>query len=168
MSIVVMPYDSATGSSGPAHQACEFGIPIVCADIEDLRGMAVGENMAVRFHKKGDAVDLANQIITILKSPEIQRQMAEHNFEAGVDMTMTNVVRNYLRWFELHKTKRAIRNAGVLPGARRLWRRATQSAEATPDWSMRSALLEKRRDASDDRHAAAHHSRSNEAADPRS
>ena len=36
-SIVVMPYDSATGSSGPAHQACEFGIPIVCADIEDLR-----------------------------------------------------------------------------------------------------------------------------------
>ena len=31
--IVVMPYDSATGSSGPAHQACEYGVPIVCADI---------------------------------------------------------------------------------------------------------------------------------------
>ena len=34
MSIVVMPYDSATGSSGPAHQACEYGVPIVCADID--------------------------------------------------------------------------------------------------------------------------------------
>src|SRR5580704_17553159 len=30
-SVVVMPYDSATGSSGPAHQACEYGVPIVCA-----------------------------------------------------------------------------------------------------------------------------------------
>jgi glycosyltransferase involved in cell wall biosynthesis len=59
-SIVVMPYDSATGSSGPAHQACEYGVPIVCADIDDLRGMAAGEGMAVRFHKKGDAGDLAN------------------------------------------------------------------------------------------------------------
>src|ERR1700722_10317006 len=110
-SVVVMPYDSATGSSGPAHQACEFGIPIVCADIEDLRGMADGEGMAVRFHKRGDAVDLAEQIIAILESPEIQRQMAEHNFTAGVEMTMTSVVKNYLRWFELHKCKRAIRNA---------------------------------------------------------
>ena len=26
-SVVVLPYDSATGSSGPAHQACEFGVP---------------------------------------------------------------------------------------------------------------------------------------------
>ncbi len=42
-SIVVMPYDSATGSSGPAHQACEYGIPIVCADIPEFREMAADE-----------------------------------------------------------------------------------------------------------------------------
>src|SRR5580658_2092282 len=137
--VVVMPYDSATGSSGPAHQACEFGIPIVCADIEDLRGMADGEGMAVRFHKRGDAADLADQIVAILESPEIQREMAEHNFTAGVEMTMTSVVKNYLRWFELHKCKRAIRNAGVLPGAKRLWSRALRSAEPASDWSTHSA-----------------------------
>src|SRR6202521_5915338 len=97
--VVVMPYDSATGSSGPAHQACEYGVPIVCADLDDLRGMAEGEGMSVRFHKKGDADDLAEQLITILQSPELQRQMAEHNFTAGVEMTMTSVVNNYLRWF---------------------------------------------------------------------
>ena len=39
-SVVVLPYDSATGSSGPAHQACEYGVPIVCADIADLHEMA--------------------------------------------------------------------------------------------------------------------------------
>src|SRR6202044_1162516 len=50
-SILVMPYDSATGSSGPAHQACEYGIPIVSADIPDLREMAVAEDMAVSFYR---------------------------------------------------------------------------------------------------------------------
>ena len=49
--ILVMPYDSATGSSGPAHQACEYGIPIVCADIGDLREMAEDEDMAVSFYQ---------------------------------------------------------------------------------------------------------------------
>jgi len=154
MSIVVMPYDSATGSSGPAHQACEFGVPIVCADIEDLRGMAANENMAVRFHKRGDAQDLADQIVTILQSPELLHQMAEHNFTAGVEMTMTSVVKNYLRWFQLHKCKRAIRNAGSLAGPRRLWNRALRSQDAAPDWNLESALSTERNDV-DDRHGIA-------------
>jgi glycosyltransferase involved in cell wall biosynthesis len=154
-SIVAMPYDSSTGSSGPAHQACEYGVPIVCADIEDLRGMAMNEGMAVRFHKKGDAADLAGHLIAILQSPELQRQMAEHNFTAGVEMTMTSVVKNYLRWFELHKCKRAIRNAGVLPGARRLWRRALRSGEATPGWNLQKVLSARQNEGHDDHRDAA-------------
>jgi glycosyltransferase involved in cell wall biosynthesis/Tfp pilus assembly protein PilF len=107
-SIVVMPYDSSTGSSGPAHQACEYGVPIVCADIDDFHGMAAGEGMAIRFFKKGDPAELAEQLIEILESPELQHQMAEHNYQAGVEMTITSVVKNYLRWFELKKYKQAI------------------------------------------------------------
>lgn len=114
-SIVVMPYDSATGSSGPAHQACEYGIPIVCADIADFRAMAAEEDMAIRFYNKGDAGDLAGNLISILQSPEQQRQMAEHNYAAGAQMTMAAVVRNYLRWFELKKCKRELRGSGPFP-----------------------------------------------------
>lgn len=117
-SIVVMPYDSATGSSGPAHQACEYGIPIVCADIDDFRAMATEEDMAISFYKIGDAADLAGKLISILESPEQQRQMAEHNYLAGTQMTMATVVRNYLRWFELKQCKRALRT-GALPSRRR-------------------------------------------------
>ena len=121
-SILVLPYDSATGSSGPAHQACEYGVPIVCADIDDFKEMAAGEGMAIRFYRKGDPDDLAEQFITILKSPELQCQMAEHNYQAGVEMTITSVVKNYLRWFELHKCKRALLlSSAVLPGRLRLW-----------------------------------------------
>jgi glycosyltransferase involved in cell wall biosynthesis len=114
-SILVLPYDSATGSSGPAHQACEYGVPIVCADIDDFKEMVTRENMAVSFYRKGDADDLAERFVDILKSPDLQRQMAEHNFAAGVEMTMTSVVKNYLRWFELHKCKKAMRKGARVP-----------------------------------------------------
>lgn len=135
-SVLVMPYDSATGSSGPAHQACEYGVPIVCADIGDFRDMAADEEMAVRFYRKGDAADLSEQLVTILQSPELQRRMAQRNYAAGVQMTMGAVVRNYLRWFELHRCKKAMRNSGLLPGRRRQWLQSLFSRvrEEHPEW----------------------------------
>ncbi len=110
-SVLVLPYDSSTGSSGPAHQACEFGVPIVSAGIPDFRAMAENEDMAIQFYKVGDAADLADKILDILKSEEMERQMAEQNFAAGLEMTMNNVVGNYLRWFELNKCKRLLRDS---------------------------------------------------------
>ena len=130
--VLVMPYDSATGSSGPAHQACEYGVPIVCADIGDFREMAEDEDMAVSFYKTGDADDLAEQLTAILQSPELQRSMAERNFAAGVQMTMDSVVRNYLRWFELMRCKKEIRDARLFPELRRIWPRSVFSSPAAP------------------------------------
>lgn len=105
-SVLVMPYDSSTGSSGPAHQACEFGLPIVCADIPDFRCMATDDEMAINFYEVGNADDLADKLVTILQSEELQRQLSDHNYQAGIQMTMATVVRNYLRWFDLHQCKR--------------------------------------------------------------
>lgn len=120
-SVLVLPYDSATGSSGPAHQACEYGVPIVCADIADLRGMVSDENMAARFYPIGDATSLAQQLVSILQSPELQREMSEHNFAAGVAMTMESVIRNYLRWFELNRCKKAMRSNAIFSNERGSW-----------------------------------------------
>ena len=113
-SVLVMPYDSATGSSGPAHQACEYGVPIVCADVPDFREMAADEDMAISFYKTGDAADLAERLGAILQSPELLTSMAERNFAAGIQMTMESVVRNYLRWFQLKKCKRDLLDAEAL------------------------------------------------------
>jgi Tfp pilus assembly pilus retraction ATPase PilT len=76
--------------------------------------MAADEDMAIRFYKVGDAEDLAEQLIAILQSHDLERQMAEHNFAAGVEMTMTHVVGNYLRWFKLNQCKQVIRGAEIL------------------------------------------------------
>ncbi len=131
-SLLVMPYDSSTGSSGPAHQACEYGVPIVCADIPDFRCMASDDDMAIVFYKAGDADDLAEKLIQVLDSPELQRQMSEHNYEAGVQMTMGTVVRNYLRWFELHKAKRTIAGKARFTRLGRRWLAPWSSAPGQP------------------------------------
>ena len=140
-SVLVLPYDSATGSSGPAHQACEYGVPIVCADIRDFRGMVEDEDMAVRFYETGDPADLASQLIAILQSPGLQRQMAQHNFAAGVEMTMTSVVRNYLRWFELNRRKKEIGDAGILRDRRRRWLRSLGNRDGVPGPGLPAGLL---------------------------
>src|SRR5580700_3222697 len=141
-SVVVMPYDSATGSSGPAHQACEYGVPIVCADIADFRDMASDEDMAVNFYKVGDATDLAGQLTEILRSQEQQRRMAEQNFSAAIQMTLPSVVRNYLRWFELNRCKKAVGSLPLFPHERPFWQRLgfPRLGAFSADW-FRSELL---------------------------
>jgi len=138
-SILVLPYDSATGSSGPAHQACEFGVPIVCADIDDFHEMASGEDMAIRFYKRGDASELAAQLIAILEDQDLQWQMAMQNYAAGIDMTISSVVRSYLRWFELQACKRRMRRVGALSATMQLWRRVLHPG-STPTGRRQQAL----------------------------
>jgi glycosyltransferase involved in cell wall biosynthesis len=140
-SVLVLPYDSATGSSGPAHQACEYGVPIVCADIDDFRGMATDEDMAVRFYDVGNANHLAEQLIQILRSPVLQQRMAAQNYSAGIQMTMTNVIQNYLRWFRLHQTKKAILKDGAFTPSRIPWTIAPRGDGQTPGSIARSSLI---------------------------
>jgi len=130
-SVVVMPYDSATGSSGPAHQACEYGVPMVCADIPDFRTMAADEDMSVSFYKTGDATDLAEKLTEILESSALQRSMSAQNFAAAVRMTMPSVVRQYLRWFALAERKRAL-GSFVEHESFRRWSRVTWRSANPP------------------------------------
>jgi glycosyltransferase involved in cell wall biosynthesis len=147
-SVVVLPYDSATGSSGPAHQACEYGVPVVSADIGDFRDMASDENMVIRFYKTGDPADLAAQLIALLESPEEQRRAAEQNYSAAIRMTMPHIVRHYLRWFELKKRRRALEYSSSAGFVDRWRRRSFRPAlhglppDALADWALRGTVSE--------------------------
>ena len=103
-----MPYDSSTGSSGPAHQACQFGLPIISSDLREFIDMANDESMAVDFFRRGDASELAAKLVDLLQSPEKQRDMAEQNFSAALRITMPQIIREYLRSFDLQKRARAM------------------------------------------------------------
>jgi glycosyltransferase involved in cell wall biosynthesis len=106
--VMVMPYSSATGSSGVAHLACEYGVPIVSAAIRDFYDMAEDEGIAIEFYQTGNAESLTDKLAEVLQSPERQREMGEQNFSAALRMTMPQIVRKYLRSFNLHQKARAL------------------------------------------------------------
>lgn len=135
-SALVMPYSSATGASGVAHLGCEYGVPIVSADIDDFRNMASHEGLAMDFYRTGDARSLAESLVSLLSDPARQREMAELNFSAALRMTMPQVIRQYLRSFELHQQ---VRSLGPIARFRRIpaWipRRSALFRAAAPGWS---------------------------------
>jgi glycosyltransferase involved in cell wall biosynthesis len=106
--VMVMPYSSATGSSGVAHLACEYGVPIISAGIPDFREMAEDEGLAILFYDTGDPQSLAERLITLLRNQELQQEMAEQNFSAALRMTMPQIIRQYLRTFDLHNRAKAL------------------------------------------------------------
>jgi glycosyltransferase involved in cell wall biosynthesis len=106
--VLVLPYSSATGSSGVAHLAAEFGVPIISADIEDFRDMAMDEGLAIEFYRTGDPDSMAQKIAQLVDSPEQQRDMAEANFSAALRMTMPQIMRRYLRSFDTHQRAKAL------------------------------------------------------------
>ncbi len=48
-SLAVMPYTSSAGSSGVAHLAAQYGVPVIASDIRDFRELAEHEGIAIRF-----------------------------------------------------------------------------------------------------------------------
>jgi glycosyltransferase involved in cell wall biosynthesis len=106
--IMVMPYSSATGSSGVAHLACEYGVPIVCADIPDFREMATDEDLAMDFYETGDSDSLAATMTSLLNNETRLRDMGEQNFYAALRQTMPQIMRKYLRSFDLQQRQRAL------------------------------------------------------------
>jgi glycosyltransferase involved in cell wall biosynthesis len=127
-SVMVMPYASATGSSGVAHLACEYGLPIVCADIADFRQMANDEQLAIMFFNSSDPHSMAECILDVLHNPELQREMGEANFSVALRQTMPMIIRQYLRSFQVQQG-----HSALLPFSR--FRRV-------PGWvPMRSAIF---------------------------
>jgi glycosyltransferase involved in cell wall biosynthesis len=106
--VLVLPYSSATGSSGVAHLAAEYGVPVVSADIEDFRDMALDEGLAIEFYQTGSSASMAEKIREIVESPEKQKEMAEANFSAALRMTMPQIMRRYLRSFDVHQRAKAL------------------------------------------------------------
>jgi glycosyltransferase involved in cell wall biosynthesis len=107
-SVLVLPYTSATGASGVAHLACEFGVPIISAGIDDFREMAFDEGLAVDFYEVGNATSLASELRKLLNDPPRMREMAQQNFSAALRMTMPQIIRQYLRSFDLQQRTRAL------------------------------------------------------------
>jgi glycosyltransferase involved in cell wall biosynthesis len=106
--MVVMPYTSSAGASGVAHLAAEYGVPMITSNIRDFRDLAEHEGLAILFFDTGNTQELADRMVYLLERPELQRDMAEMNFSAALRMTMPQIIRQYLRSFDLHQRAKAL------------------------------------------------------------
>lgn len=108
-SLAVMPYTSSAGSSGVAHLACQYGLPILASDIEDFRELTEYELVSMEFFTPNDVDSLAGQLVSLLHSPERLGQMARQNFSAALQMSMPQVIRQYIRSFDVQHRLRMLR-----------------------------------------------------------
>ncbi len=99
-SVLVLPYSSAAGTSGVVHQACQYGLPMVAAAIPEIVEITKQEKIAVEFYDPGDSGALANQLIRLLNSEVLRRSFSEQNLLAAQGTPISQVVDDYLRFFE--------------------------------------------------------------------
>jgi glycosyltransferase involved in cell wall biosynthesis len=113
-SMAVLPYTSSAGSSGIAHLACTYGVPIVASDIPDFRRLAEEEGLAIDFFPTGKIEELAQHLIDLLQNRERQIEMAMQNVSAALRMSMPEIIRQYLRTFELRRELEQMRSISSL------------------------------------------------------
>ncbi len=97
--VAVLPYSSSGGPSGVAHQAVQYGLPLIGATIGDIVTVCTEEGLAIDYYRTDDAADLAGKIIALAHDPERERRMAEHNYAAALAMTLPKIVAQYLADF---------------------------------------------------------------------
>jgi glycosyltransferase involved in cell wall biosynthesis len=113
-SVAVLPYTSSAGSSGIAHLACTYGVPIVASDIPDFRRLADEEGLAIDFFPPGKINELARHLTDLLQNRERQIEMAMQNVSAALRMSMPEIIRQYLRTFELRQELEQMRSISSL------------------------------------------------------
>ena len=112
--VAVLPYTSSAGSSGIAHLACTYGVPIITSDIPDFRRLAEEEGLAIDFFPSGQVPELASCLINLLSNRERQIEMALQNVSAALRMSMPEIIRQYLRSFELRQELEDMRSLSLL------------------------------------------------------
>jgi len=110
-SVAVMPYTSSAGSSGVAHLACEYGVPMIASDISDFRAITEEEGIAIELFEPGNVDSLAQHLVDLLQSPERLEAMAQQNFSAALRMSMPEIIRQYTRSFNLQHRIKMLRAA---------------------------------------------------------
>ena len=117
-SVLVLPYTSAGGPSGVAHQACEYAVPILASDLPDFRDMGDSGQIAMDFFESENPDSLAEALERLLTDPVRQIEMAEQNFAVALRMTMQEVVSTYVYSFSraLALSRRGQRNKQLLAG----------------------------------------------------
>ena len=118
-SLTVLPYTSSAGSSGVAHLACQYGLPILAPDIKDFVDLAEQEMVSMEFFAANNVVSLAEKLLGLFESPDRLALMAQQNFSAALQMSMPQIIRQYIHSFDMQQRIKMLKAFSRLRRSRR-------------------------------------------------
>ena len=99
-SVVVFPYTSTTGSSGPLHQTGTYARAAVAPRVGDFIDLIETEGFCAESFQPGDVDSLAAAIATLLDDPATRRAMGRQNFAAACSLPLAHVTDWHIAHFE--------------------------------------------------------------------
>ena len=125
-SLTVLPYTSSAGSSGVAHLACQYGLPILAPDLDDFVELARQEQVSMEFFSANNVDSLATQLVGMFRTPERLQLMAQSKLQCcSTDEHAANHPR-------VHSI---VRHASTRADAQELF-----SAASGSEWNAREAV----------------------------
>ena len=98
-SMVILPYQTMTGSSGVVHLSASYGKPVIITDIEDIRKTTEEEGLKFLLFRKGDKEDLKNAIRKLLSDKKLGHRMAAHNLKIAESLSFDNIAERFVDVF---------------------------------------------------------------------
>lgn len=92
--LVVLPYLTATGTSGVFHLACGHGKPVIASDLPEIREM-IAEGASALLVPPGDPEALKEAIKRVLEDTTLARKMSEKNLEYAARRSWGRVAELY-------------------------------------------------------------------------
>jgi glycosyltransferase involved in cell wall biosynthesis len=92
--VVVLPYLTATGTSGVFHLACGFGKPIVASDLPEIREL-VKEGASALLVPPNDIDALCKAILHLYDTPELAMEMGKQNLSFASKESWSSVASSF-------------------------------------------------------------------------
>lgn len=89
--VVVFPYTSTTGSSGPLHQTGSYARAAVVPHVGDFVDLIAQEGFAAVVFEPGDPESLASAIADLITDPQRRREIGRQNFAAACSLPLEHV-----------------------------------------------------------------------------
>jgi glycosyltransferase involved in cell wall biosynthesis len=97
--VVVVPADASTGSSGVIHRAVGHGRAVLVSDLPDFRALAQEEDLRFAWFSPRDVADLARALGALLDDRARRNALVAHNLAALAPIGPTSTAGAYLALF---------------------------------------------------------------------
>jgi glycosyltransferase involved in cell wall biosynthesis len=98
VSMVILPYHTCTGTSGVAHLASSYGVPIIATDLPEFRELAdEGCGLVLSLH---DPESLADKMEEVLDNSDLTSQLVQRNLLFAKKRTWDKIADSFCNVYE--------------------------------------------------------------------